>query len=74
MRIYLDTCILQDLKNENNKDLLDSIIQSKGELIYCFSEAHLSDLSRDKTDEKFSDMQFMEQIVDDNSTIMTSKL
>jgi hypothetical protein len=66
MRIYLDTCILQDLKNENNKDLLDSIIQSKGELIYCFSEAHLSDLSRDKTDEKYSDMQFMEQIVDDN--------
>jgi len=66
MRIYLDTCILQDLKNETNKDLLDLIIQSKGELIYCFSEAHLYDLARDKTDENFSDMQFMEQIVDDN--------
>src|SRR5574344_1460491 len=66
MRIYFDTCILQDLKNETNKELLDLILQSKGELIYCFSEAHLHDLSRDKTDEKFSDMQFMEQIVDDN--------
>ena len=65
MRIYLDTCILQDLKNESNKDLLDSIIRNKGELIYCFSEAHLYDLARDKTDEKFADMRFMEQIVDD---------
>ena len=59
MRIYLDTCIVQDLKNENNKELLNSIIQSKGELVYCFSEAHLYDLARDKTDEKFADMQFM---------------
>ena len=66
MRIYFDTCILQDLKNETYKDLLGSIIQNKGELIYCFSEAHLYDLSRDKTDKKFSDMQFMEQIVDGN--------
>lgn len=66
MRIYLDTCVFQDLKNEINKNLLDIIIQSKGELIYCFSEAHIQDLSRDKTDNKFSDMAFMETIVDNN--------
>jgi hypothetical protein len=66
MRVYLDTCVIQDLKNENKKELLESIIQSKGELIYCFSEAHLHDLARDKTDEKFADMTFMEQIVDNN--------
>jgi hypothetical protein len=66
MRVYLDTCVIQDLKKENNKDLLEAIIQSKGELIYCFSEAHLYDLARDKTDEKFGDMLFMEQIVGNN--------
>ncbi|MFZ4401555.1 MAG: hypothetical protein ACOYO1_16095 [Bacteroidales bacterium] len=66
MRIYLDNCVFQDLKNELNKNLLDSIIKSKGELIYCFSEAHIQDLSRDKKDYKFSDMSFMEAIVDDN--------
>jgi hypothetical protein len=66
MRIYLDTCVLQDLKNEELKPLFDAIIQSKGEFMYCFSEAHIQDLSRDKTDNKFSDMAFMEKIVDDN--------
>jgi hypothetical protein len=66
MIIYLDTCVLQDLKNDDNKGFLDSLIESKGELVYCFSESHIQDLSRDKTDEKFSDMSFMEMIVDDN--------
>ncbi|PKK38236.1 hypothetical protein BWI96_00100 [Siphonobacter sp. SORGH_AS_0500] len=66
MRIYLDTCVIQDLKDNSNKEMLELIIKSKGEIIYCFSEAHLHDLSRDKTDEKFTDMQFMEQIVDSN--------
>jgi len=74
MRIYLDTCILQDLKNESDKDLLNSIIQSKGELIYCFSEAHLYDLARDKTDEKFADMQFMEHIVDYNCSYYDKRI
>ena len=66
MRVYLDTCIIQDLKEDINKQLLNSILESKGELIYCYSEAHLYDLSRDKTNEKFADIKFMEQIVDDN--------
>ena len=66
MRIYLDTCVFQDLKNEENKNFLSSIIKSKGECIYCFSEAHIQDLSRDKTNEKFSDMSFMGMIVDNN--------
>jgi hypothetical protein len=66
MKIYLDNCIFQELKKEEQKRLLDSIIKSKGEYIYCFSEAHIMDLSRDKTDEKFSDMDFMQMIVDDN--------
>lgn len=66
MRVYLDNCVIQDLKKDSRKSLLDYVIYSKGEFIYCFSEAHIQDLSRDKTDNKFSDMVFMETIVDDN--------
>lgn len=66
MRVYLDNCVIQDLKNDSRKSLLDLVIYSKGEFIYCFSEAHIQDLSRDKTDNKFSDMEFMETFVDDN--------
>jgi hypothetical protein len=66
MRIYLDTCVFQDLKKKTNTNLLDAILKSKGMCIYYFSEAHIMDLSRDKTDEKFTDMVFMETIVDNN--------
>lgn len=66
MRVYLDNCVIQDLKNDSRKSLLDLVIYSKGEFIYCFSDAHIQDLSRDKTDNKFADMGFMETIVDDN--------
>lgn len=66
MRVYLDSCVFQDLKNDSRKSLLDLIINSKGEFIYCFSDAHIQDLSRDDTDNKFSDLEFMETIVDDN--------
>lgn len=34
--------------------------------MYCFSEAHIFDLVRDKTDEKLENMKFMETIVKDN--------
>ncbi len=66
MRIYLDNCIYQDLKREENKILYDTIIESKQHHIYLFSEAHLYDLSRDATDEKFSDMEFIESISENN--------
>jgi hypothetical protein len=66
MRIYLDTNILQDLKNENISSLLQKVKQDALRNIYCFSEAHLQDLSRDKGDQKFTDMQAMESIVQDN--------
>src|SRR5574344_1403113 len=50
MRIYFDTCILQDLKNETNKESSDLILQSKGELIHCFSANDLiTSVSEDET-------------------------
>lgn len=66
MRIYLDNCIYQDLKKEENKTLYSSIIESKQYNIYLFSEAHLYDLSRDVTNEKYIDMEFIESICENN--------
>lgn len=66
MRIYLDSCVIQELKKPNQKDLLDSIIQDKENNIYCYSEAHLQDLLRDRSAYKFEDLDFMETIVDSN--------
>jgi hypothetical protein len=68
-RIYLDSNIFRYLKiNENNNtsSLFKNLIQSKQDLIFYYSYAHLSDFSRDKTDKKFEDLLFMEQLVDSN--------
>ncbi len=68
-RIYLDSNIFRYLKNnEGNKYSLlkENLIESKNQLLFYYSFAHLSDLGRDKTDRKFDDLLFMEQFVDKN--------
>ena len=65
-RVYLDSNIFRYLKDVEKLDLFEKLISSKDELIYYYSFAHLSDLSRDKSEKKFEDLLFMEQIVDKN--------
>ena len=65
-RVYLDSNIFRYLKEVEKLDLFEKLISSKDELIYYYSFAHLSDLSRDKSEKKFEDLLFMEQIVDKN--------
>jgi hypothetical protein len=66
IQIYLDQCVYQDLKKEENKELLSQIISAKEYAVFCFSEAHLHDLNRDKTEEKFKDMRFIEEIAENH--------
>lgn len=66
MRIYLDTNVFQFLEKTENRDLYDLILADKDQNYYCFSEAHIQDLVRDKTDQKFADMDFMETIAANN--------
>lgn len=68
-RIYLDSNIYRYLKNNDPgkyASLLATLINIKNQLIFYYSYAHLSDLGRDKTDKKFEDLIFMEQLVDKN--------
>lgn len=65
-RIYLDSNIFRYLKGDDKSTLLEKLNFSKDDLIYYYSFAHLSDLSRDKSDKKFEDLLYMEQMVDKN--------
>lgn len=71
--VYLDQNVYQDLKKEENKHLVAKIKAAKEYMLFCFSEAHLYDLSRDKTDEKFSDMDFISSIADSNCLVFTDQ-
>ncbi|PTQ92009.1 hypothetical protein C8P68_1155 [Mucilaginibacter yixingensis] len=62
MRIYIDQSTIQALKREGGDELLQRILEDNQKNIYCFSEAHIHDLVRDRTDEKFKDMDLLEQI------------
>ena len=74
MTIYLDNCVYQDLKRDENHALLDIIKVSKLKDIYCFSEAHLFDLTRDTSGEKFKDMDFIEGIAENNCYFYNEKI
>lgn len=66
MRIYLDTNVFQFLAKPENRIFYESVLADKDHNYYCFSEAHIQDLTRDKTNQKFVDMSFMETIVYNN--------
>lgn len=74
MKIYLDSCIFQALKKEENDEFYKLVLQDKQSNYYCFSEAHIQDLIRDESEEKFNDMDFMATIVDGNAWHYDKKL
>lgn len=74
MTIYIDSCVLQDFKKDEYSEIVRQIESDKPKNIYCFSEAHLFDLARDETNEKYKDMKFMEEIVDNNCFFYNKKI
>lgn len=74
-RVYLDSNIYRYLKinqGNNSSSLFERLIQSKDEIMFYYSYAHLSDLSKDKTNKKFDDLNFMEQLVDSNFLMLNA--
>ena len=68
VRIYFDKQIFSYLfKQEKTQyvKLLNQIRQQKASL-FCYSHAHLLDLKNDKTNIKYSELEFMDSIVNDN--------
>jgi hypothetical protein len=68
VRIYFDKQIFSHLfKKEKNQyiKLLDKIRTQKTSL-FCYSHAHLLDLKNDKTSIKYSELGFIDTIVNDN--------
>jgi hypothetical protein len=68
VRIYFDKQIFSHLfKKEKSKyvNLLNKIRAQKASL-FCYSHAHLLDLKNDKTNIKYSELKFIDSIVNDN--------
>lgn len=72
--VYLDQNVYQDLKKEENKHLVTKMLAAREYLLFCFSEAHLFDLSQDKSDEKFKDMDFIASIAENNCFVFDDQI
>ncbi|MFT4611472.1 MAG: hypothetical protein ACJA1H_002617 [Glaciecola sp.] len=68
VRIYFDKQIFSHLFKQEKSQyviLLEKIRKQKASL-FCYSHAHLLDLKNDKTDIKYSELEFIDSIVNDN--------
>lgn len=66
MRIYLDSNVIQLLKRDDSSNFYNAVLGDSLKNIYLYSEAHLFDLTRDQTEQKFADMNFLETITSNN--------
>lgn len=67
IKIYLDTNIYTYLQRTEYADVRERINTSKNRaLLFMFSDAHLKDLHRDKSERKYEDLEFIESISEDN--------
>ncbi len=66
-RIYLDTNVFTLLRHDSSyAQVAQRLLSRKDTLLFFFSPAHLDDLSRDSSDQKYEDLQFMHGLVEDN--------
>lgn len=69
VRLYLDSNVFRQLKNSEISDsetLSQKIKTHSNRLLLFYSEAHMNDLNRDKSDKKFEDLEYMSQFVGTN--------
>lgn len=67
IRIYLDTNVMNELRTNQSeaiKSFKEFLLSNKHNFLFCYSTAHLNDLARDNSQEKFEDLDFIESLVD----------
>ena len=70
--IYLDKQVFSYLfkaSNEKYAALREKILSHKDEFIFCYSNAHLFDMQDDLTDTKYSEMDFVQSVVNGHHLI-----
>ena len=67
IKVYFDTNIYTSLGQPEHGNLLKLLVSSKNSaLLFMYSDAHLKDLHRDKSQRKYADLDFIETISENN--------
>ncbi|WP_157501152.1 hypothetical protein [Lewinella sp. 4G2] len=67
IKVYFDNNVYRLLAKEENNSLQRLLKNHKNtHLLFLYSQAHVNDLHQDKSNRKFDDLKFMDELVDDN--------
>src|SRR5687768_18050606 len=67
LKVYLDSNIYSDISKGVDLELVDVINSlSEDEILFIYSQAHLNDLSNDKTDNKYKELDLIEKVANTN--------
>jgi len=67
LKIYLDTNVYSDIAKGIDSEFIERVYNlAENEVLFLYSQAHLSDLSADKTDHKYTELQIIEDLADTN--------
>ena len=67
LKVYLDSNIYSDISKADDWELVNAVkSHSECEILFLYSQAHLNDLSNDKTDNKFKELDLIEEIANTN--------
>jgi len=67
LKIYLDTNVYSDIAKGVDSEFIKRVYDlAEKEVLFLYSQAHLSDLSSDKTDHKYTELQIIEDLADTN--------
>lgn len=67
IRVYLDTNVFSCFKRGEFEKLFKKLeLLSEEKILLFYSQAHLNDLHRDRTNNKFEELKIIEQLCNDN--------
>ena len=67
LKVYFDTNVYSDICKGLDKGFIETIYAlAESKVLFLYSQAHLNDLSVDKTDNKYEELRIIEEIAEDN--------
>ena len=67
LKVYLDSNIYSDISKADDLELVNIVYRlSEDEILFIYSQAHLNDLSNDKTDNKYKELDLIEEVANTN--------
>lgn len=67
LKVYFDNNVYSDICKGIDREFIEVVYElAESQVLFLYSQAHLNDLSADKTDHKYEELRIIEEIAEDN--------